>query len=66
MSKNENIELDNGRFVSLTEGGWEVHPWRSDKTEWYFDTLGEALVWGMNHNQWGERRSRAKGDDDND
>jgi len=49
------IRLANGRDASLTEAGWEVWPWRSDKEPFVFDSIGEVKEWGRTHDAFGRK-----------
>lgn len=47
--------LKNGRVASLTEAGWEVHPWSTDKEPLVFRTINEVSAWGNTHDEYGNR-----------
>lgn len=49
--------LKNGRSAHLTEAGWEVIPWRTDKEAYVFDTIAELNAWDNTHDQYGNKIS---------
>lgn len=53
MGNADTVILKNGRSATLTEAGWEVMPWSTDKHPLVFDSIGQLDRWAETHDQYG-------------